>query len=61
MDKYTKFILTVIAILLALHLVKPWFIPYEVKAGPGIIDVNIEKVGGSFVNVSAGIPVHIVK
>ena len=61
MDKYTEFILTVIAILLALHLIKPWFISNKVNADPGIVDVNIEKVGGSFVNAISGIPVHIAK
>ena len=65
MDKYTKVILTVIAVLLALHLAKPFFIPKEVIALNSVQDVNITKVGGVEVGSPtvrpkwAGIPVYI--
>ncbi len=45
MDRYTKFILTVIAVLLALHLVQPWWTPTDVKAQYQVMDVNIAQVG----------------
>ena len=67
MDKYTKFILTVIAVLLTLHLVKPFFIPKEVVANNAVQDVNITKVGGvevgspTIVPKWAGMPVYITR
>ena len=69
MDKYTKFILTVIAVLLALHLVKPFFIPKEVVAINSVQDVNITKVGGvevgspspKMVPKWAGMPVYVTR
>ena len=70
MTKYTNFILTVIAMLLALHLVKPWFIPSNVNAtGDNKADVNIAQVGGrdvllqfdDMMHGSSGIPVFITK
>jgi hypothetical protein len=63
MTKYTNFILTVIAILLTLHLVKPWFIPGNADAYGERVDVNIEAVGGKRVGRSIffdkGLPVFI--
>jgi hypothetical protein len=65
--KYTDFILTVIALLLALHLVKPWLSPEEARAGSDeIVNVNILKVGGERINrsvysTSQGVPVYLVK
>ncbi len=52
MDRYTKFILTVTAVLLALHLVRPWLIPAEVNAQSKIMDVNIAQVGYRAVRVA---------
>ena len=51
MDKYTRVVLTIIAILLALNLIKP-------------LNVNIVKFGGYSVDVGrggrgSGIPVHV--
>ncbi len=69
MNKYTNFVLTVIAILLALHLVKPFFTTNSVTANQREIDVNIASVGGRSVNINSfdmgpfdsGIPVFITK
>ena len=69
MTKYTNFILTVIAILLALHYVKPWFVPANVNASGTVTDVNIAQVGGqnvwtsgSDMNINdSGIPVFITQ
>ena len=68
MDRYTKFIFTVIAILLALHLVKPWLTPNDVKAQTygSVVNVNIEEVGDQRVRMIGlmplyGIPVVINK
>lgn len=60
MDRYTKFILTLIAILLALHLVKPWSSPTDAKAGSEELTVNIRKVGGRTISPGGGIPIRIV-
>ena len=60
MDRYTKFILTLIAILLALHLVKPWLSPTNVKADPEELTVNIRAVGGVGIPYGGGIPIRIV-
>jgi hypothetical protein len=65
-DKYTKVVLTVIAVLLALYLVKPWFVPKQVMAY-GATDVNIATVGGKSIKVGygdfgygvSGVPVYI--
>ena len=46
MDRYSKFILTVIAILLALHLCKPLFIPGEATADLSLRDVNVTHIAG---------------
>lgn len=63
MDRYTKFILTVIAVLLVLHLVKPWLTPTDVKAQTGVVDVNIAEVDGHRVRVGlmpmGGLPVVV--
>ena len=56
--RYTNFILTVIAILLALHLVKPLFMPSDATTGRDITDVNIVRVAGSSV-ITKGLPVYI--
>jgi len=69
MDRYTKVILTIIAILLTLHLIKPLLIPKEVGAQMGVLDVNIAEVGGKTVHVSvfdmgvmdSGIPVFVTE
>ena len=60
MDRYSKFILTVIAILLALHLVKPWLTPKSAEGVGKVVDVNIAQVGG-FGVYSQGIPVVVQK
>ena len=63
MDRYTKFILTVIAVLLALHLVKPWLAPTNAKAGSQgsqEMTVNIRKVGSRTIPPGGGIPIRIV-
>ena len=60
MDKYSKFILTVIAVLLALHLVKPWLTPKSAEGTSSVVDVNIAKVGGHGV-YGQGIPVVVQK
>lgn len=57
MDKYTKIVLTMIAILLTLHLFKPFLFMKDAKAGSGITDVNIVKVDNRFIH--KGIPVII--
>ena len=67
MDRYSKVILTIIAILLTLHLIKPLLMPKEVSAQRGVVDVNIAEVGGKRVRVSmydmniydSGIPVFV--
>ena len=46
MDRYSKFILTVIAILLALHLFKPFFVPREAGADLSRRDVNVTHIAG---------------
>jgi len=70
MDKYTKIILTVIAVLLALHLVKPWLIPRQARADLGeIVNVNVAKVAGKEISVhkfdvgtaNSGIPVVVTR
>lgn len=60
MDRYTKFILTLIAILLALHSVKPWLSPTNAKAGSQEMTVNMRKVGGRTIPPGGGIPIRIV-
>jgi hypothetical protein len=59
MDRYTKIILTVIAVLLALHLVKPYVLPMNADAINRVQDVNIANVGGGLVTIPAGIPVYV--
>jgi len=46
MDRYSKFILTVIAVLLVLHLCKPLFIPGEATADLSRRDVNVTHIAG---------------
>jgi hypothetical protein len=58
--RYTNFILTVIAVLLALQLVRPTFIPGDASARNEITDVNIVRVAGSTVSTK-GLPVHITE
>jgi hypothetical protein len=59
MDRYIKIILTIIAVLLTLHLLWPFFAARTAKAGSGIMDVNIVKVDGRY--ISRGIPVIVIK
>ncbi len=59
MDRYIKIILTIIAVLLTLHLLGPFFAARTAKAGSGIMDVNIVKVDGRY--ISRGIPVIVIK
>ena len=54
---YIKIILTVIAVLLTLHLVKPIIVP-NAQAGPEVTDVNIVKVGNRMI-YGGNIPVEI--
>ncbi len=54
---YIKIILTVIAVLLTLHLVKPLIVS-NAQAGPEVIDVNIVKVGNRMI-YGGYIPVEI--
>ncbi len=60
MDSYTKVILTIIAILLALHLMQPWFSPTKSQAGPDVVDVNISAVGDQRIGYGGAMPVRIV-
>lgn len=41
---YLKIVLTIIAVLLTLHLIKPVLIS-KAQAGPEVLDVNIVRVG----------------
>ena len=54
---YLKIILTVIAVLLTLHLVKPLIVS-NAQTGSEVIDVNIVKVGNRMI-YSGNIPVEI--
>ena len=54
---YIKIILTVIAVLLTLHLVKPLIVS-NAQAGSEVIDVNIVKVGNRMI-YGGNIPVEI--
>jgi len=45
-DRYTKTILTIIAIALCVMLVKPIFVSESVRAYNGVLDVNIKEIGG---------------
>lgn len=58
--KYNNFILTLIALLLALHLMKPWLSPVKANAASGITKVDIVKVSGSRVDAFRGVS-RIVK
>jgi len=70
-NTYTNVILTVIAALLTLNLMKPVIFPTSLKeASPqGAVDINIAEVGGRRVTVSvgdmrvadSGIPVFLTK
>jgi hypothetical protein len=59
MDRYSKIVLTVIALLLALHLFHPFYSVKEAKANSGVMDVNIVKVADRW--VSRGIPVDVIE
>jgi len=59
MDRYIKIVLTIIAILLTLHLFRPFFAARIAKASSGIMDVNIVKVDGRY--ISRGVPVVVIK
>jgi hypothetical protein len=59
MDRYSKIILTVIALLLALHLFHPFYSAREAKANSGVMDVNIVKVADRW--VGRGIPVDVIE
>lgn len=59
MDRYMKIVLTIIAILLTLHLFRPFFYARTAKASSGIMDVNIVKVDGRY--ISRGVPVVVIK
>ncbi len=54
---YIKIILTVIAVLLTLHQVKPLIVS-NAQAGPEVIDVNIVKVGNRMI-YGGNIPVEV--
>ena len=58
--RYMNFILTVIAVLLAVNLVKPLLMPPSAGATKEIVDVNIARVAGSSV-ITKGVPVYIKK
>ena len=46
MDRYSKFILTVIAVLLALNVSKPLLVPQEATADLSLRDVNVTHIAG---------------
>ena len=56
---YLKIVLTVIAVLLMVHLVKPLIVS-NAQAGPEVIDVNIARVNGRMI-YGGYIPVEIKK
>jgi len=58
-DLYTKILLTIIAGCLVWQTVRPIVIPTTAGAGPAIVNVNIEKVGGRA--VYKVLPVAIVE
>ncbi len=58
MNNYTDFILTVIAILLAMNLLQPLLTPAKAVADD-ITNVNIAEVGGKWVSGIDGLKVHI--
>jgi len=59
---YVKFILTVIAISLLGSLLKPVIFPKKVIAWQdNILDVNVEKIGGRYIEYAEPLPVKIVK
>ena len=49
-DRYTKTILTIIAIALCVMLVKPIFVSESVRAYNGVLDVNIKQIDGKRAN-----------
>ena len=59
MGRYIKIVLTIIAVLLTLHLFKPFFEAHIAKASSVITDVNIVKVDGRY--VSKGVPVVVIE
>ena len=59
MGRYIKIVLTIIAVLLTLHLFKPFFEARIAKASSVIMDVNIVKVDGRY--VSKGVPVVVIE
>jgi hypothetical protein len=52
-DKFTKFLLSIIAIALVAIVVKLYFSPEKAIAGPNVMDVNIKYVDGR--SVSSGV------
>lgn len=48
LDRYSRIVFTIIAIALILIALKP-FLPTELQATPQIVDVNIRRIGGSYV------------
>lgn len=63
--RYTNFILTAIAILLALNFLKPAMVPEKAYAASKVMDVNIIQVAGQRISPYGGgstaIPVIIIK
>ena len=59
LDWYTKFILTVIAFSFLGLLFKPLFIPLEAKASKEIVNVNIERIGGSRIDSLLPPPIKV--
>ena len=66
---YLKIVLTVIAVLLTVHLVKPFIVSDAQAKTAEVIDVNIISVAGQKINTSLyqgvysdiGIPVYLTK
>ncbi|MBI2266374.1 MAG: hypothetical protein HYU64_14615 [Armatimonadetes bacterium] len=59
-DRYTKFVLTVIAIALMLIAFRPLVEPRVAVAEKGVVEVNLKSIGGWSLNSSNPIPVKIV-
>jgi hypothetical protein len=56
-DRYTKFILTIIAIGIWTLAAAIFFQPSPIQATEEMQDINIERIGGSF--ISGAIPVEV--
>lgn len=59
-DNYTRFILTIIALLLFCHLMISIFDLTPVRAKSDVLDVNIKAIGGSTTYLRS-VPVDIMK